>query len=68
MFIKPYGTKQFIWQLCEILGNVIQKFNARKYHIRVPSDTKEILTILFHFSSSESFTAIGFFKSHFVLA
>ena len=29
-------TKQYIWQLCEIAGNMIQKFDARI--ILLPSD------------------------------
>jgi hypothetical protein len=37
------------------------------FTLRVLSDTKEILTILFHFSSPESFTAMRFLKAVFSL-
>ena len=30
LFTDPtHRTKQYIWQLCEIFGNMIQKFHAR---------------------------------------
>ncbi len=29
MFIEPNRTKQFIWQLCEILANVVRKDHER---------------------------------------
>ncbi len=48
--------QQLVWQCCMNLAGRACKYDARSIVPKVLPNTKEILTILFHFSSSESFT------------
>ncbi len=46
-------------------GGCAMKVNASKFHLRVLSDTKESLTMLFHFSSPKWFTVNGLLELDF---
>jgi len=60
-------TKKEIGKIFEKLQLDVRstKHNARIIHPGVLPNTKEILTILFHFSSPESFAAMNFVEADF---
>ncbi len=58
-------SEEMTWQPCIILADVKQKAYARKSHLRVLSDTKEGLTMLFHSLSPKSLIVNGILKPDF---
>jgi len=57
--------EELIWQPCEILANMVRKFNVPNPFPRALPYTKEILLNLFHFPSPESFTILRFLNAVF---